>query len=110
MKQHREKRISSLIQEYLSEFIARNIEPPQDALMTITNVEVTSDLKTAKIGISVLPSEKSKETLNILENHAGYLQHLLNRKLNIRPMPRIEFRIDKGPEKAAAIEKKLLEQ
>ena len=109
MKLHRQQRVSKLIKEYLNELILRYSEFP-GALATITEVEVSPNLKTAKVKISVLPTEKSADVLKILSKRAGELQYLLNRKLNIRPMPRIEFVLDFGLEKAARIEKQLMNE
>jgi ribosome-binding factor A len=43
--------------------------------------------------------------MKILKDEQGRMQFLLNRKMNIKPMPRINFLLDEGLEKAAAIEK-----
>lgn len=105
---HRPERVSDLIIEELNNLMLREIEVP-DALITITDVEVLKDLSRAVVKISVLPSEKSDEALKVLEKRRGHLQYLLLRKMNIKPMPQIAFKIDVGPEKAAIVEKRLLE-
>jgi ribosome-binding factor A len=46
----------------------------------------------------------------ILKKKQGKLQFILSRKMNIRPMPRINFELDFGLEKAAAVEKALLDE
>lgn len=109
MRFHRPERVSDLIIEELNNILLREIEIP-DVLITITDAEVLKDLSIATIKVSVYPSEKSKEVIKILEKMRKKFQFLLNRKLNIRPMPQISFKLDKGPEKAAIIEKKLLEE
>lgn len=105
---HRPERVSDLIIEELNNLMLREIEVP-DALVTITDVEVLKDLSRAVVKISVLPSEKSDLALKILEKNRSHLQYLLLRKMNIKPMPQIFFKIDRGLEKAAVIEKRLLE-
>lgn len=95
--------------EYLNELILRQIETP-NALATITDVEVTKDLERAVVKFSVLPSEKSADVLKILEKARGELQFQLSRKLNIKPMPKIVFEIDYGPERAAGVEKALMKE
>lgn len=106
---HRPLRVSNLIRDELSNLLLREVETP-GALLTITEVIVDSKLDTAKVKVSVLPSEKAAMALSELKSKRGELQHLLNHKLNIKPMPRISFEIDHGPEKAAGIEKILLNQ
>ncbi len=109
MRFHRPERVSDLVIEELNKLLLREIEIP-DALITITDAEVLKDLSRAVVKISVLPSEKSGEVLKVLEKMRGHLQYLLLRKMNIRPMPQISFKLDLGPEKAAIIEKRLLEE
>ena len=88
----------------------REIEFPAGALATVTDVLIDKKLDYARVKVSVLPSEKSAGVLAALEANAGHLQHLLMKKINIKPMPRIAFEIDYGYENAAEVEKQLLEE
>ena len=108
MKFHRPQRLSSLIREKLGMMIERELEFP-GALVTLTDVEVNEELEHAVVHFSVLPSEKSERVLEVLNKFRNGLQFKLSRKLNIRPMPEIMFRIDYGLKNAAAVEKALLE-
>ena len=85
--------------------ILREVELP--ALATITEVEVDKKLEGARVKVSVLPASGEEAVLAELTARAGYLQHLLLKKINIKPMPRIFFAIDHGPENAALVEKLL---
>ena len=85
----------------------RDLEFP-DALVTITDVDVNTKLEAAIVNFSVLPSEKSERVLEILNKLKRGLQFKMNRKLNIRPMPELVFKIDYGLRNAALIEKALL--
>jgi ribosome-binding factor A len=105
---HRQERIASLIKEELSKLIVREIEFPE-SLVTITDVEIDDELSRAIINFSVLPPEKSEMALKILGKNRSHLQYLLLKKINIKPMPQIIFKIDYGLEKAAEIEKILLD-
>ena len=109
MRFFRKERVGSLIQEELSKLLLREVEVP-GALISITEVDVTKKLDHAKVMVSVLPSEKAEVTMKQLTARAGHFQHELNHVMNIRPMPRIEFRLDIGLEKAAAIERALLKE
>ena len=103
----RSERVGKLIREELSKMILREVELP--ALATITEVEVDKNLEGARVKVSVLPASGEKAVMATLTGHAGHFQHLLLKKINIKPMPRIVFVIDHGPENAAKVEK-LLEQ
>lgn len=79
------------------------------ALLTVTEVEVDRKLDQALVKISVMPSDKANQALKELARRAGEFQFKVMREINIKPMPKIVFEIDRGPEKAAIIEKRLLE-
>ncbi|HUZ92617.1 MAG TPA: ribosome-binding factor A [Candidatus Paceibacterota bacterium] len=104
---HRSLRVSKLIREELAKIILREFEFP-GALVTITEVEVADKLESAKVLVSVIPSKSAVGVMRKLGASAGELQHLLLKKVNIKPMPRIVFELDHGPENAAVVEKKLL--
>ena len=104
----RHQRVESLILEELNKLILKELEF-DGALVTVSGVEVQKDLDYSNINISVIPVQKSVEVLKILNASRRHLQHLLLKKINIRPMPEIRFKIDYGLEKAAEIEKKFLE-
>lgn len=110
MPSHRKEKLASLIQKELGEIIAKEIESPPGSLVTISEVEISKDLKKAVIWVAVIPGETSEEALEILEKARGYLQHNLGEEIRMRAIPRIEFVIDRGPEHAARIEKLSLEK
>ncbi len=109
MRPFRKEKIGSLILEELNNILIREIEF-KDALVTLTNVDISSDLEIARVGFSVIPSEKADYVLKILEKFTGRLQFWLLRKMNIRPMPKLLFKIDYGIENAARVEKLLLDK
>jgi len=108
MKFFRSERVSSLIREQLGELLVREFNF-DGALATITDVEVDKKLEHAKITVSVIPSGRTTSVVGQLDREAGRLQHLLMKKINIKPMPRIAFAIDNGYENAAKVEKSLME-
>ncbi len=122
---HRQERVASLIQEELGKIISRNIDFA-GCLVTITNVGIDEKLTQATVNFSVLSPcdgcptrsseqcaegapQSSQSVLKILEKNRSHLQYLLMKKINIKPMPQIVFKIDRGLEKAAELEKLLLE-
>lgn len=104
---YRPLRVGDLIQKELSEIIQREFEF-ENSLVTITLVEVDKKMERALVNISVIPSDKLEETVKMLEKAQGFLYHLLFKKLNIKPMPHLMFRSDRGFENAANIEKSLM--
>ncbi|MBI1838935.1 MAG: 30S ribosome-binding factor RbfA [Candidatus Colwellbacteria bacterium] len=110
MNPRRPQRAQSVIQEELNKLILKEIDFPLGALVTVSDVAVSSDMEHVKVGISVIPDTSDNEVMKILDASRGRLQHLLNKKLNIRPMPKIQFERDFGLGKAANIERLLLDQ
>lgn len=100
--------MSHLLRKELGEMLLRDFEFT-GALITLTEVEVSADLEHAKAKISVMPHTSEKHALSALQKMTGHFQHELNQKLNFKPMPRLMFVLDEGLERAAAIEKDLLE-
>jgi ribosome-binding factor A len=108
MRFYRAQRVESLIQDQLGQIIIREVDF-DGAFVTIMGVDVDKKMEYAKIRVSVLPTEKTEAAMKVLVHDAGYLQHLLLKKINIKPMPRIMFVEDHGPENAAQVEKVFLE-
>lgn len=106
---HRPLRIGQLIRDELAKLFLREVEFP-DMLVTITEVDVSKKMDNAYVYVSVIPVKYESKALKILDKSRGALQHLLGRKLNIKPMPYISFGIDRGPENAAKVEKQLLRE
>jgi len=106
----RPDRVASLIREELSKLMLREIEFPPGVLATIISVDVDKKMGRALVGISVYPKEKTEEVMRRLTHATKYLGGLLRKKLNIKPMPEIMFRLDRGTEHAAEIEKLLLDK
>ena len=104
----RPDRVASLIQEELSQLLHREIEFPAGVLITIVSVYVHKKMSRALVGVSVYPKEHIEGAIRRLERATGYLGGLLRKKLNIKPMPEIMFRLDRGFENAAEVERALL--
>jgi ribosome-binding factor A len=100
-------RINELIKETLAKIISEEIEFPVDVFVTVTRVDTTRDLRYARVFLSVFPEKKFGKTLLLLEKRIYSLQGKLNRKLSMKPLPRIEFVSDKTEAEADKIEKLL---
>ena len=102
-------KINALIQLELGELLVREIEFPRQCLVTVTAVETSSDLHHAKVWVSVLPSMYAGKVLERLRKNAGHFQHLLNKRLRFKPLPRLSFAIDSSERDAAGVDQ-LLDQ
>lgn len=106
---NRIERVNQLIKEELSEIILREADFPKNILVTVVQVDSSVDLRVAKIYIGCLPEEKSENIMRILNRQIYDLQQKLNKRLNMRPIPRIKFIEEKKTKKSARIEE-LLEE
>ena len=84
-------RVNQLIKKELGQIILREIDFPENILITLTRVETAPNLIQAKVYISVMPQEKAEDILGILGKLMYSLQQKLNRRLRMRPIPKIMF-------------------
>lgn len=104
MTELRVKRYNELIRVELGKIIFDFLEVKSDVLVTITRVITAPDLFSVAVFVSVWPDHKSEELFGKLNRSIYQIQQLLNKKLKIRPVPKIIFRYDKNPEEASKIE------
>ena len=100
----RQEQLSDVIAEELSDLIRTRMKDPRIGFASITDVEVSADLRHAKVFVSVLgSSEEQRATLQGLEHAAGFLRHELAQRLNIRYTPEILFKLDQSIERGTRI-------
>ncbi len=104
---NRLQRVNQLIKKELSQIILREIEFPPGILVTVTRVETTPNLIEAKIFISVIPEEKTLDVFKILKRSLYGLQQKINRRLKMRPVPRMNFIEEKKTKEADRVEELL---
>jgi ribosome-binding factor A len=107
MSTNRIDKINSLLERELSKIIQRDVSFFNNVLVTLTYVKASANLIEAKVYISVFPEEKAPEVLEILKKEVYSIQQKVNRKLNMRPIPKIIFLIDKKEAEAGKIEELL---
>ncbi len=104
MNERRKQRIAEEIQRRASQFIREELKDPRIGFLTITGVEVNSDLTHATIYVSVLGDEAAKkETMNTLHRAKGLIKRDIGDWLRIRVTPEIVFRLDTGLERGARV-------
>ena len=100
----REDQLSGAIVRELSDLIRTRMKDPRIGFASITGVELSHDLRYAKVYVSVMgtPEEKS-ETMRGLGSATGFLRHELARRLTIRHVPEITFRLDESIARGARV-------
>ena len=95
MASNRIGRINEEIQRELADLL-RELKDPrvQKTMLSITRVETTPDLRYAKVYVSLLDKEYTKETLAGLKSSSGYLRRELGRSLQLRYTPELQWQAD----------------
>lgn len=109
MAKNRIPQVNELIKRELSKIILKEVEFPEDTLATVTRVQTSSNLIQAKVYISVMPENQASKVLQILNRQIFNIQQIINKRLKMRPIPKIRFIEEKETRKAEEVEK-LLEE
>ena len=105
MEYKRSDRVGDLLLELISELLAREVNDPRIGPVTLTGVEVSGDLKHAKIYFSLLTGSEGKaEVLAGLKSASGFIRGRVAKQLKLRLVPTIEFVYDDTEERARRIE------
>jgi ribosome-binding factor A len=96
----RTRRIGELLQRELAQLIQEELKDPRVKLVTVSHVDVASDLKQAKVYVTFLrEKEDIQEQLKILNKAAGFLQHGLSQRIELRAIPHLRFFYDDSIER-----------
>ena len=105
MQYKRSCRVGDQIRKDVSEIILLSLKDPKLGFITITDVELTDDLRYAKIFYTVLGDEKAiKESQEGLERAKGFIQREIGKRIRLKRMPEIIFKYDQTIERAARVE------
>ncbi len=104
MAGNRINRINEEIQKELSSLF-RGLKDPrvQGGMVTVTHVDTTTDLRYAKVFVSVLDKEQEKDVIKGLKSASGYLRRELGAALRLRYTPELQFTADDSIEQGAHI-------
>ena len=101
----RTERVADLIRREMADILMRKMRDPRLGFVSVTAVEVTPDLSSAKIFLSSLDgAEKRREIVQVLTHAAPFLRHELAPRLGLREVPEIRFAYDESIERGARIE------
>jgi ribosome-binding factor A len=103
------EKVNAFIKKELGAIILKEVDIFPGILLTITRVESSSNLIEAKVYISVLPEDKSDEVMDLLKRKIYFIQQVLNKKLKIRPVPKIIFIKESKTKEASRIDELLRE-
>ncbi len=101
----RTDRVGDLLRGELASIIQREVRDPRVGLTTVSGVTVSRDLSHAEVRISVLEQDEDKRraTLEALEHARGFIRSLLARRVRLRQVPELAFKLDRGAEHSQRI-------
>jgi ribosome-binding factor A len=106
----RTERLGEEVREEVAQLIAGELKDPRIGFVTVTRVEVSPDLRTARIYVGVLGTEKKRQaSLAGLRQAAGFLRRALGQSLRLRYTPELVFIYDEGLEASDRVAQLLAE-
>jgi ribosome-binding factor A len=103
----RSQRVSHQLKKEIADIIGSRVKDPRIGFLTVTDVDVTNDLKLARVYISIMNEEEQKSTVEALESAKSFIRSELNKRLRMKTIPALEFRLDTTIEYGSKIEKLL---
>ena len=108
MTSRRVLKAAEAIREVVGMAILADLKDPRIEGVTVTHVEVTPDMRGAKVHVSIMGDETAQQLcLQGLQSSSGYLQQKVSKRIDTRYTPRLRFELDMGVKKSIAIAKML---
>lgn len=103
-------RVEREVQATIAQFLIRGFKTPLPGLVTVANVKMPGDLRSAKVYVSVLGSDAQKEeALDLLQERAFEIQNYIGKELKMRYCPKLSFYPDHATDQVLKVEKILQE-
>jgi ribosome-binding factor A len=100
----RSERIGDQIRTEIADILVRRVKDPRIGFVTVTAVEVTDDLRNARIYVSILGEVPlQKKTIQGLSRASGFIRSELGKRLSLKFLPQLSFHLDTSPQEGARI-------
>lgn len=104
------QKLREFIREEVSDILHRGAKDPRIGFVSVTDVELSNDLRHAKVYVSVLGSEEERaKTMEALQHAVGFVRTELAKRLRTYHTPEIQFRLDTSIERGTRVLKLLRE-
>jgi len=104
------RRVAEEIKKEVADILRNDIKDPRVGFVTVTSVEVSGDLRYAKIHVSIMGTpEEQQSTMDALGRATGYIRREIGRRIQLRHVPECTFKLDPSMEHGAKIAKLLAE-
>ena len=106
----RSERLAGEIRDEVARMVASDLKDPRLGFITVTRVELTPDLRYARVYVGALGEDAGGESLAVLRRAAGFVKREIGRRLRVRFAPEIDFRYDRGLEATERVARALAEE
>lgn len=103
----RVEKVNNLIKRELGGILLREVDIFPGTLMTVTRVECSTNLFQCKVFISIIPEDNSDKVMAMLDRNIYNIQQIINKKIKMRPVPKISFYKETKTAEAGRIEELL---
>jgi ribosome-binding factor A len=101
----RSARVGDLIREEVADIIMHKLKDPRLGFITVTGAQVTTDLRHARVYVSIYEETKQKESLKILNSSARFIRNELGKRLKMKFIPDLAFKLDESIQYGAKIDR-----
>lgn len=99
-------RVAELLKEEIGRLMHEELKDPRIGFLTVTRVDISPDIKNAKVFVSVMGSKKQKEeSMEALEKGKGYIQGEIGKNLRLKYTPVLSFKLDESVDASMRITK-----
>lgn len=104
MSHRRADRVADMLKQEISDIIRSEMKDPRIGFITLTKVDLSQDLRHAKVYVSILGTEDEREkSFKVLESANGFIRSQVGRRVRLRHIPELLFRYDDSSIYAARI-------
>ncbi|MEK6732057.1 MAG: 30S ribosome-binding factor RbfA [Candidatus Omnitrophota bacterium] len=102
----RSERVEGQLKKEISKILQEDIKDPRIGFVTITRIDITGDLRYARIYFSILGDDNAKEeSLAGIKSSIGFIRKLIAERMNLRYVPEFYFKLDNSIEYSISLEK-----
>lgn len=105
----RPERVAEAMKREVADILANKLRDPRlSGMISVTDVEITQDLASAKIFVSVLaPDAERDRMMDVLSRSIGFIRHELASRIELREVPELRFALDTSIQRGARVEELL---
>lgn len=107
LRYKRSARVGDLMREEIADILLHKVKDPRIGFVTVTGVDLTDDLRNAKVFISIYKKEEIETTLKAIETAKGFIRREVGKRMSLRYVPELIFKIDKSIEYGEKIDRLL---